>query len=215
MEFKPSLLPALIEAVNEIIETHTEEVTALDQAIGDGDHVINLKRGLQALLLQREVIGQLDWCSAWQKIGMSLMSTVGGASGSLYGTLFVSMGQTARDKSLDLAGFVSAFSEGVNAVKRRGRTEVGEKTLVDVLQPVAEYLQLALIQPVEILELLQAINDVAFVGMTSTEAMVATKGRASFLGERSVGHIDAGAKTSQLIISAIVHALTKQLATPS
>ncbi len=98
MEFKPDVLPALIKAATEAVAHHAEEVTALDQAIGDGDHVINLQRGLQALMEQREALAQLDWCSAWQKIGMILMSTVGGASGSLFGTLFVTMGKAAIDQ---------------------------------------------------------------------------------------------------------------------
>ena len=215
MEFKPSVLPALIEAVAEAVANHAEEVTALDQAIGDGDHVINLQRGLQALMEQREALEQLDWCAAWQKIGMILMSTVGGASGSLFGTLFVAMGKAAHDQPLGLLGFAEAFGQGVAAVKLRGKTEVGEKTMVDVLQPVADYLLAAANTPTGLQELLPDIDRVAVAGMDSTRAMVATKGRASFMAERSVGHIDAGARTSQLMIGAIAAALATQLASPS
>ncbi|TAL42064.1 MAG: DAK2 domain-containing protein, partial [Methylovulum sp.] len=87
MQFIPALLPSLIEGIADIIEKNAEEVTALDQAIGDGDHVINLQRGIHALMAQRAELAKLDWAAAWQKIGMTLMSTVGGASGSLFGTL--------------------------------------------------------------------------------------------------------------------------------
>lgn len=215
MEFKPNVLPALIEAATEAVANHAEEVTALDQAIGDGDHVINLQRGLQALMEQREALGQLAWCAAWQKIGMILMSNVGGASGSLFGTLFIAMGKAANDQPLGLPGFAEAFGQGVAAVKLRGKTEVGEKTMVDVLQPVAEHLRAVVSTPTGLPVLLPEIDRVAVAGMDSTRAMVATKGRASFMAERSVGHIDAGARTSQLMISAIAAALATQLASPS
>ncbi len=215
MEFKPDVLPALIKAATEAVAHHAEEVTALDQAIGDGDHVINLQRGLQALMEQREALAQLDWCSAWQKIGMILMSTVGGASGSLFGTLFVTMGKAAIDQPLGLLGFAAAFAQGVASVKLRGKTEVGEKTMVDVLQPVAEHLQSVAGTPTGLQLLLPEIDRVAVAGMDSTRAMLASKGRASFMAERSVGHIDAGARTSQLMISAIVAELAKHSASPS
>jgi dihydroxyacetone kinase-like protein len=215
MKFNPTVLSELIAAVDEVIASNTEAVTALDQAIGDGDHVINLQRGLHALMEQRDAIRLLAWPDAWQKIGMTLMSTVGGASGSLFGTLFVAMGKAAKDKSLDLHSFAEAFGQGVASVKLRGRTEPGEKTMVDVLQPVADYLQAAASASVALPVVLQDIDRVAVAGMASTCDMIATKGRASFMAERTVGHIDAGAKTSQLMISAIVGVLAQQLASPS
>jgi len=132
-----SKMSQLIESVNTMIESHAEAVTALDQAIGDGDHVINLQRGLQALMTQREELATLDWSVALQKIGMTLMSTVGGASGSLFGTLFVTMSKAAKDQPLDLVHFANAFEQGVDAVKLRGKADVGEKTMLDVLVPVA------------------------------------------------------------------------------
>ncbi|GAB6141309.1 dihydroxyacetone kinase subunit DhaL [Methylosoma difficile] len=215
MQFNPILLSGLIVAAAEAVSANAEAVTALDQAIGDGDHVVNLQRGLQALVEQREALAQLPWSEAWQKIGMVLMSTVGGASGSLFGTLFVSMGKSAKDKPLDLQGFADVFAQGVASVKLRGRTEAGEKTMVDVLQPVAEYLQVAAAQSQALPTVLLEVDRVAVAGMASTRDMVATKGRASFMAERTVGHIDAGAKTSQLMISAIANLLAKQSAPPS
>lgn len=223
MQFVPALLPGLIQAIDDVIETNAEEVTALDQAIGDGDHVTNLQRGIKALTTQSGELAQLDWAAAWQKIGMTMMTAVGGASGSLYGTLFVAMSKAARERpvvsgverALDLQAFAEIFSTGVDAVKLRGKADAGEKTMLDVLIPVAASLRQAAADSVALSEALEHVVQAAIAGMESTRDMVATKGRASFLEERSRGHIDAGAKTSQLMICALVSVLAEQLTTPS
>ncbi|MGZ8192267.1 MAG: dihydroxyacetone kinase subunit DhaL [Methylobacter sp.] len=215
MQFTPALLPSLIQAVAETIEKNAEEVTALDQAIGDGDHVINLQRGIQALIAQSPELAQLDWPAAWQKIGMTLMTTMGGASGSLYGTLFITLSKAGRERSLNLPTFAEVFSQGVIAVKQRGKADAGEKTMLDVLIPVAESLKQAAADSAALPEVLKKATDAAVTGMESTRDMVATKGRASFLGERTRGHIDAGAKTAQLIICTIADVLAGHSATPS
>jgi len=215
MPFVPALLPSLIQATDHAIETNAEEVTALDQAIGDGDHVTNLQRGIKALLAQGDELALLDWTKAWQKIGMTMMTTVGGASGSLYGTLFVAMSKAAQDRPLDLQSFAEIFNSGVEAVKQRGKADAGEKTMLDVLIPVAASLRHDAADSVAISEVLKNISRTAVTGMESTRDMLATKGRASFLGERSRGYIDAGAKTSQLMICALVDVLMEHLTTPS
>jgi len=204
MQITPAILPRLIQAIDDAIETNAETVTALDQAIGDGDHVINLQRGLHALKAQADELGRLDdWAAAWQKIGMSLMSSVGGASGSLYGTLFIAMSKAAREQALDQSGFAEIFSQGVESVKQRGKADAGEKTMLDVFIPVAESLKQSSAKSMPLPEVLNMICDVAIAGVEATRDMLATKGRASFLGERSKGHIDAGAKTAQLMICAM------------
>lgn len=216
MKFTPALLPDLIEAIANVIDTNADEVTALDQAIGDGDHVTNLQRGIQALKAQRDQLSQLDWASAWQKMGMTLMSSIGGASGSLYGTLFIALSKAAQGQSsLDQSSFAEVFSKGVEAVKQRGKAGAGEKTMLDVYIPVANYLLTAVADSVTLPDMLANVSQVAVAGMESTRDMVATKGRASFLEERSRGHIDAGAKTAQLMICAVVDELIKQLTAPS
>jgi len=206
MSISPNILPELITAVNDAVMHHADELTELDKAIGDGDHVINLQRGLNALLEQKDELAQLDWVSAWQKIGMTCMSKIGGASGSLFGTLFVSMAKSSKNQEVNIDVFSQAFSAGVDSMKLRGKADAGEKTMLDVLIPVA-----ALIQTqsgsVELSDLLEQTKNTATEGMQATRDMLATKGRASFLGERSVGHIDAGAKSSQLMICAIVDVL--------
>ncbi len=211
MTLTPALLPPIIEAIADVIEKNAEEITALDQAIGDGDHVINLQRGIQSLMAQRDELSQLDWVAAWQKIGMTLMTAVGGASGSLYGTLFMALSKAAREQSLNLQSFADVFTQGVEAIKQRGKAVAGEKTMLDVYIPVAEYLQTAAANSVALADVLTNVSRVAIAGMESTRDMLATKGRASFLQERSLGHIDAGAKTGQLIICAINEVLTRQL----
>ncbi|MDP1773292.1 MAG: dihydroxyacetone kinase subunit DhaL [Methylobacter sp.] len=219
MQLVPALLPSLIQAIDNVIETNAKEVTALDQAIGDGDHVTNLQRGIKALTAQSDELVPLDWATAWQKIGMTMMTAVGGASGSLYGTLFVAMSKAARDRPvvseverpLDLQAFAEIFSSGVDAVKRRGKADAGEKTMLDVLIPVAASLRQSAADSVALPVALENVAQTAIAGMESTRDMLATKGRASFLEERSRGHIDAGAKTSQLMICALVDVLAKQL----
>ncbi|MGZ5008557.1 MAG: dihydroxyacetone kinase subunit DhaL [Methylobacter sp.] len=215
MQLTPALLPGLIQAIAHVIETNAEEVTALDQAIGDGDHVTNLQRGIKALMAQSDELAPLDWPAAWQKIGMTLMSAVGGASGSLYGTLFVAMGKAGRDRPLSVQAFAEIFTCGVEAVKLRGKADAGEKTMLDVLIPVAASLRQAATDSVALPEALDKVAQTAIAGMESTRDMLATKGRASFLEERSRGVIDAGAKTSQLMICALVNVLMQNLATPS
>lgn len=223
MQFVPGLLPSLIKAIDSAIEINADEVTALDQAIGDGDHVTNLQRGIKALIAQSDELARLDWVSAWQKIGMTLMTAVGGASGSLYGTLFVAMSKAARgqlvatetERPLNLQVFAEIFSTGVEAVKLRGKAGAGEKTMLDVLIPVAASLRQSAMERVELPVVLENVVQVAIAGMESTRDMLATKGRASFLEERSRGYIDAGAKTSQLMICALVGVLAEHLTAPS
>lgn len=202
-----AILPKLIQAITKTIESNAEELTALDQAIGDGDHVTNLQRGIQALSAQSDELSQLCWQPALQKIGMTIMSSIGGASGSLYGTLFIALSKHLQNQPLTLAIFADAFTTAVEAVKQRGKADKGEKTMLDVLIPVAERLRQEVTVSTNLDGLLEHIKQAAIAGAESTRDMVATKGRASFLGERSKGHIDAGAKSSQLMICAIVDVL--------
>jgi len=205
MAISPRILGELIHTVNQTIEQAADEVAELDRAIGDGDHVVNLQRGLSVLVEQSDDISQLEWAAAWQKIGMICMSKIGGASGSLFGTLFVSMAKSAKDKSVDSSVFAEAFYAGVESMKARGKTEAGQKTMLDVLIPVAEYLQQH--SQSDLATVLTEVQTIALQNMEATRDMLATKGRASFLEERSIGHIDAGAKSCQLMICAIAETL--------
>lgn len=215
MNLTPALLPEIIDAIDTVIEKNADEVTALDQAIGDGDHVTNLQRGIAALKAQAGELAGLEWPAVWQKIGMTMMSTVGGASGSLYGTFFIAMSKSAAGQPQTLESFAEAFHQGVESIKKRGRADAGEKTMLDVMIPVANSLQKAAAEGKSLPEVLQALPGIAIAGMESTRDMIATKGRASFLGERTIGHIDAGAKTMQLMICAVVEVLQRQSAAPA
>jgi phosphoenolpyruvate---glycerone phosphotransferase subunit DhaL len=199
-----------ITSIQNTINARADEVTELDRAIGDGDHVVNLQRGLDALNIISNDLSAMDWSTAFMKIGMTLMSTMGGASGSLFGTLFISMAKAAKDKEITLATFADVFTEGVESVKQRGKAELGEKTMLDTLIPVTNSLQDSVNNHDSIDTALDKLKLVAIQGMESTKDMLATKGRASFLGERAIGHIDAGARTSQLMICAIADALLQQ-----
>lgn len=215
MELTPSIFPKIIAAIEAAITANSEEVTELDQAIGDGDHVTNLQRGIQALSAQAEEIAALeDWVSVWQKIGMTVMSSVGGASGSLYATLLIAMNKAGKDKPVDLQNFAQMFALAVEAVKKRGKADVGEKTMLDVLGPVADALHKAETET-DLSRVLESVKQAAVTGMESTRDMLATKGRASFLGERTRGHIDAGARTAQLMICALADVLLEHLNAPA
>ena len=196
-----------IQAAAAIINANEAEVTALDQAIGDGDHVTNVQRGLAVLAGLAPALGGLDWSAAWQKMGMSVMSTVGGASGSLYGTFFLAMAKSFKAKEMSLSSLAEGFGAGVEAMRQRGKAELGEKTMLDVLIPVAEVLQTAAVESWALPRVLLEVNRVAEAGCASTRDMLPTKGRSSFLGERARGCIDAGARTSQLMIAAIAEVL--------
>ena len=207
MSVNTTQINAFIQAATAAISANAEEVTALDQAIGDGDHVTNVQRGLSVLEGLAGELGALDWPAAFQKMGMSVMSTVGGASGSLYGTFFLALAKAFKGKDMSLASFAEAFGSGVEAMKQRGKADLGEKTMLDVLIPVAEAFKAAAADSLPLPQVLENIRRVAEAGCESTRDMVPTKGRSSFLGERARGCIDAGARTSQLMIGAICDVL--------
>ncbi len=192
----PDQLQRLIAATTATIAENADELTALDQAIGDGDHGVNMKRGFDALAAAAEEIAALPLAGALQKAGMTLVMTVGGASGPLYGSLLMGMGKAvSQDGETDVAAMLA---EGVEAVKKRGKSEAGEKTMLDVLVPVLAALKAAAAE-----ESTAAARAAADQGLAATKDMLATKGRASFLGERSVGHLDPGARSSALLIHSV------------
>lgn len=192
------------QAVDAAIKTHESEIESLDRAIGDGDHYVNICRGVATVLGMREELLPLAPDEALKRIGMKLLSTIGGASGPLIASFFMTMAQTVKAQGGDsLPQIAAAFAEGVEAIKRRGKADVGEKTMLDVLIPVARRFTEIAAQGAERQAIFAELKRTAEAGMLSTRDMVATKGRAAFLGERAVGHIDAGAKSSQVMIAAV------------
>jgi phosphoenolpyruvate---glycerone phosphotransferase subunit DhaL len=199
MSIETSMLHAMIVRSAERIAAGAEELCALDAAIGDGDHGTNMKRGFDAVLAKAEDIASLPTDAALTAIGRTLVMTVGGASGPLYGSFFLAAG-TAMERGARLPEDVAeVFAAGVEAVGARGRSTTGEKTMLDVLVPVLNVLRAEAARP----GLSGKIKAVARQSVELTTPMLATKGRAAYLGPRSVGHVDPGAKSSCLIVEAI------------
>jgi dihydroxyacetone kinase-like protein len=165
---------------------------ALDQAIGDGDHGINMKRGFAAVLESLDRIAAEPLPKALHAVGMTLVMKVGGASGPLYGTLFMQLGKTLPEAPTR-ADATEAFAAAIAAVKARGKSDVGAKTLLDVLVPVQAALRAGAA------DLARVADDAA----AATAPMQATRGRASFLGARSIGHVDPGARSTALMVRAV------------
>jgi dihydroxyacetone kinase-like protein len=208
---RPDLIARLIEATSEVIESHADELTALDQAIGDGDHGTNMARGFREIAAQKPAIAALPLGEALKKAGMTLVMKVGGAAGPLYGSLLMEMGKAAPEGTPTPAQALEMLEAGIAAVKRRGKSDVGEKTMLDVLCPVADALRRAI--EAEDREPGTRLVAAAAHALHRTSYLRATKGRASFLGERSVGHIDPGACSSALLIGAVVRVLEQELTT--
>lgn len=203
------IIPSLLASIKQELEVNSDEIVLLDKTLGDGDHLANLQRGLEAVIKQQEELTQLDWSAAFMKMGMTLMSTMGGASGSLFGTFFLSLSKASKNKELDFACFAESFYQAVESVKQRGKSNIGEKTMLDTLIPSALTLKQSADSSEGLKHALDSLQTAATAGMESTKDMVATKGRASFLGDKAIGHIDAGARTTQLIICTVADALKK------
>lgn len=189
------LISSLIERATAAIVAAEAELTALDQAIGDGDHGNNMRRGFQAILAVKDQLVAMEPGAALQKAGMALVTTVGGASGPLYGTLLMSTGKAAAAGK----SWPDALAEAVEAVKKRGKSDVGAKTMLDVLVPVVTALQAGADHG--------ELRRIADTARESTKDMLATRGRASFLGERSIGHHDPGATSARLLIHTLLDVL--------
>jgi phosphoenolpyruvate---glycerone phosphotransferase subunit DhaL len=180
-------------------------LTKLDGAIGDGDHGTNMDRGMKKALERLGTTDGDDIGASLKAVGMALVSSVGGAAGPLYGTFFMQMGQAAAGRSeLDVAGFTEAFDAGLQGVIKRGKAEPGDKTMVDALTPALEALRAA--DGDDVAAALGKAAQAAQEGMEATVPMVARKGRASYLGERSAGHQDPGATSSHLLLKSAAEA---------
>jgi phosphoenolpyruvate---glycerone phosphotransferase subunit DhaL len=190
--------------VYQAILAHEADIECLDREIGDGDHYINMKRGCEAITGLSREIGDLSVADALNKIGIKLLSTIGGASGPLFASFFMSMGKTLKaSESITALQLALAFEAGVQAIMQRGKAQAGEKTMLDVLIPVADTFKRLAEQGKSAREIATELKQVASSGLESTRNMLATKGRASGLGERVIGHLDAGAKSCQVMIDTV------------
>ncbi len=188
------MMDELITDAARAIIAQADHLTMLDQAIGDGDHGLNMRRGMEAVLAELPKLAGKPPGDKLKALGMQLVMKVGGASGPLFGTLAMELGKQLppEPNRTDLA---SAFAGAVAAVAARGKSEQGQKTMLDVLIPVSEALSAG-----------RTAADIKAVALAAAEATIpvkATRGRASFLGERSIGHMDPGSHSSAIIIAAV------------
>ena len=206
----PNLLSASL-AIHAAIVANESEIESLDRAIGDGDHYINMKRGSEIIAGMYNELLPLPADEALNKIGMKLLSTIGGASGPLFASFFMNMAKVVKvnggNNPLEIA---AAFAAGVQAIMQRGKANLGEKTMLDVLIPVSTTFTLSALEGKSLAEICLALKLAADTGLESTRNLIATKGRAAGLGERAFGHLDAGAKSCQVMVHAVCDLILKK-----
>jgi phosphoenolpyruvate---glycerone phosphotransferase subunit DhaL len=198
-------LTAWVHEFARAVTEHRDELTELDSAIGDADHGSNLDRGMTAAVAALEATPPADAAALLKTVAMTMISKVGGTSGPLYGTLFLRMSGAIGDGSP--AAFAAAFRAGVEGVVARGKAELGDKTMLDALLPAADALDAAVAGGQDLGSALRAAADAAAGGRDSVTASAARKGRASYLGERSAGHVDPGAASAVLLVEAAATAM--------
>lgn len=197
-------MAAIIEGMAKKIEAEKEYLTELDNEIGDGDHGINLARGFEAVEKKLPSLAGGDIGVLLKGVGMQLVSTVGGASGPLYGTAFMKAGMACKGLTeIDGPAFVKAMEAAVDGIKMRGKATEGEKTMLDALCPALKVMQDDVAAGKSLKEALQDAAQAAEKGVEYTKTIIATKGRASYLGERSLGHQDPGATSSLYLLQVL------------
>ncbi|KNZ30650.1 MAG: hypothetical protein AD742_21535 [Methylibium sp. NZG] len=189
-----------IRKATQTLIDHVDELTALDSAIGDGDHGLNMRRGALAIQAKLELLGTQSLNDALKTMGMTCMSTVGGSSGPVFGTLMVTLGKELPPQP-GPADVGRAVEAGIAALTRLGKAQVGQKTLLDVLDPVRKVLSDGGD------DMVARVRQCAFDSADATAKMDAVKGRASFLGDRALGHVDPGSRSMALIIGSICDSL--------
>ena len=210
MELTTNLIISSLRRVCEVLHDNRQYLTDLDSPIGDADHGINMDRGFMAVLPKLDTVEGQDAGAILKLVASTLISTVGGASGPLYGTAFLRAGVALTGKqSVSLDDCVIALGAAVQGVRDRGKATTGEKTMLDALVPAQEALASAARDGLDLREAFALAATAAEEGAKATIPMLATKGRASYLGERSIGHQDAGATSSALILRALADTLAE------
>ena len=199
-----------IKAYSEVMVENKDYLTDLDSAIGDADHGINMYRGFQAVLTKLPAVENKDIGTILKTVGMTLLSTVGGAAGPLYSTVFIQAGNKLKGKmELSLSDWAVALEAATSGVVNLGKAVLNDKTMVDALTPAVQALNDAVKQGLSMDEALKESANAAEEGMKATIPLVARKGRASYLGERSAGHQDPGATSSFLLLDTAVNVWVK------
>ena len=194
----------IIEKISDEIIKNEEYLTELDREIGDGDHGVNLARGFSEIKNQLANFKDLPVSDVFTKMGMILLTKVGGASGAIYGTAFMSAGTYLKGKTeFDNQILLGALNSMIEGIQRRGKAVLGEKTMLDTIMPTYNFLEKSFNEGKNLKDIKNEIIEVAKNSMEATKDIIATKGRASYLGERSVGHIDPGAMSSYLMIKTV------------
>lgn len=190
--------------IADVIEDNKLYLTELDAAIGDGDHGLNLSKGFNAVKDKLTTVNTDNISEILRIVGMALVSSVGGASGPLYGTAFIKASMAVKDKvEINVNDFYIMLEEALDGIKMRGKSSLGEKTMIDAIEPALNQLKIDISNNLDTIECLEHLQSEALKGAEGTKDIVATKGRASYLGERSLGHQDAGATSSYLIFKTI------------
>ena len=198
--------------VSEKIDKNKEYLTELDAAIGDGDHGLNMSKGFNAVSDKLKAEEDDNIGNILKKTGMTLVSNVGGASGPLYGTAFMKASMALKDKNeIDINDFLSALKLALEGIKSRGKSTEGEKTMIDALSPAIKSMEDSIKNGDSYIEVLEKGKDAALEGVEFTKTIKATKGRASYLGDRSIGHQDPGATSCFYILETIYEEVKKDL----
>jgi phosphoenolpyruvate---glycerone phosphotransferase subunit DhaL len=212
---KTSTIIAAAAAIYAAIVTHESDIESLDRAIGDGDHYVNIKRASEVIAGMAAELAPLTPLQAYEKIGTKLLSSMGGASGALFASLFMGMAKfyklnndKANELNLNLE-HAAAFAYGVQSLMMRGKSNVGEKTMLDVLVPASTTFTHNAALGKNVAEICKEVKNAADKGLEYTRDLMATKGRAAGLGERAIGHLDPGAKSCQVMIHAVCDLIVK------
>jgi dihydroxyacetone kinase-like protein len=204
----PAELGRWLRSFADAVTENADELTKLDSAIGDADHGANMRRGMKAVVAKLDAAPDAAPNPLLKTAGMTLVSTVGGASGPLYGTFFLRMASAAGDREeLDAAGLAAALRAGVEGVIARGKAEPGDKTMLDALVPAVDALDAAVAGGAGLGDALRAAATAAAEGSDATVPLVARMGRASYLGERSAGHRDPGAASAAILLDTAARTL--------
>lgn len=208
MSMEGKVVIEILKKISERIDENKAYLSELDAAIGDGDHGHNMDKGFKAVVEKIEGDDGSDIAGLLKKTGMALVSKVGGASGPLYGTAFMKASVSVNGKSeIDINDFAKMLEDALEGIKMRGKGQAEDKTMIDALQPALDAVKDGIEQGFTPKEILKLAKEAAYKGVEHTKEIVAKKGRASYLGERSLGHQDAGATSSAIIIETIYEAL--------
>lgn len=204
MSITSSKIIEIVNKINDVMKENKDFLSELDAAIGDGDHGINMSRGFNAVVEKLKATTSNKISDIFKTIGMALVANVGGASGPLYGTAFMKAAAAVQNnETIDINDFLEIMKAAVDGIQYRGKAKVGEKTMLDAIIPAVNVLENGIKENKSSVDILFDVKEAAKSGVEYTKTIVATKGRASYLGDRSITHQDPGATSSHLMLNVI------------